>query len=370
MFEHIAKDYALKKAPSTVIPVGISMAEAREKCGLDEVYKLASNENPYGVSPKALEAMANALKEGHLYPDSTRDTVLKRKLAAWIGCGVRSENIMLTCGAANALAFAGEAFIKPGDECIITSPAYPPYYYIVYKNGGTIVDLPSRAEDLKMDIRGVLEAITEKTRLIFVCNPNNPTGTAHSGSAIYEFVQKVPKDVIVVVDEAYIDFTDDPREVSMVSRLMAQPNMIVVRTFSKTYGLAAIRIGYALACEEIIGYMNKAMAARSLSNIGIEAAIAAIDDVEFRDMTVNCNRVEREYLSDAFRDMGYRVYESQTNFIYVDFRVNCQALYFELLAYGVMIRGDFPNARISVGTHEQNKRLVQAVKDLRDKGKM
>ena len=368
MFEHLAQDYALKKAPSTVIPVGISIKAAKEKYGLETVYKLASNENPYGVSPKALEAMAAALKDGYLYPDSTRDAVLKDKLAK--KHDLLPENIMITCGAANALAFAGEAFIKPGDECIITSPAYPPYYYIVYKNGGTIIDVPSRKEDMKMDIEGVLNAVTDKTRLVFVCNPNNPTSTCLPGDEIISFIKKFPKDVIVVVDEAYIDFTDDPEKTTMVSHLKEVPNMIVVRTFSKLYGMAAIRLGYALACPEIIGYMNKAMAARSLSNVGIEGAIAALDDEEFRLKTINSNREERKYLTEEFRALGYTVYESQANFIYVDFGCSCQDLYFKLLPYGVMIRGDFPNARISIGTHVQNETLVNAVKDLRAKGEL
>ncbi len=368
MFEHLAKNYALKKAPSTVIPVGISMKAAKEEYGLDEIYKLASNENPYGVSPKALEAMAGALKDGYLYPDSTRDNVLKDKIAK--KHNLLSDNIMITCGAANALAFAGEAFIKPGDECIITSPAYPPYYYIVYKNEGVIVDVPSRAEDMKMDMEAVLNAVTEKTRLVFVCNPNNPTSTCIPGGELYAFIQKFPKDVIVVVDEAYIDFTDDPKKTTMVSRLKEQPNMIVVRTFSKTYGMAAIRLGYALACPEIIGLMNKAMAARSLSNIGIEGAIAALDDEEFREKTVSSNQKERAYLTEEFRAMGYTVYDSQANFIYVDFGCSCQDLYFKLLPYKVMIRGDFPFARISIGTHIQNETLVNAVKDLRGKGEL
>lgn len=368
MFEHLAQGYALKKAPSTVIPVGISIKAAKEKYNLDTLYKLASNENPYGVSPKALEAMAAALSDCHLYPDSTRDNVLKNKLAE--KHNLLPENIMITCGAANALAFAGEAFIKPGDECIITSPAYPPYYYIVYKNNGTIIDIPSRKDDMKLDTEAVLNAVTDKTRLVFVCNPNNPTSTCLSGDELYAFIQKFPKDVIVVVDEAYIDFTDDPEHTTMVSHLATQPNMVVVRTFSKLYGMAGIRMGYALACPEIIGYMNKAMAARSLNTVGIEGAIAALDDEEFRLLTINSNREERDYLTKEFTEMGYRVYESQANFIYVDFGCSCQDLYFALLPYGVMIRGDFPYARISIGTHVQNETLVNAVKDLRTKGEL
>jgi len=368
MFEHLVKEYALKKAPSTVIPVGVSIEEVKRKYGLGQVYKLASNENPYGVSPKAFAAMTEALKEGHLYPDSTRDNVLKNKLAEKHQVG--ADHIMVTCGAANALAYAAETFIKPGAECIIPSPAYPPYYYNVFKNDGVIVDIPSRPHDMLIDLDAIINSINEKTRLIFLCNPNNPTGTAYPGEVIFEFIQKVPKDVIIVVDEAYIDFTADPEKDTMINYLSKVPNMIVTRTFSKIYGLAAIRLGYAVACPEIIKYMNKSVAARSLSNIGIEGAIAALDDEEFRQMTVHTNKVERAYLSDEFTKMGFKVFESQANFIYVDFKSNCQELYFKLLPYGVMIRGDFSDARISIGTHLQNETLVHAIKDLNDKGQL
>ena len=368
MFEHLVKEYALKKAPSTVIPVGVSIEEVKRKYGLGQVYKLASNENPYGVSPKASTAMMEALGEGHLYPDSTRDNVLRHKLAEKHQVGI--DQIMVTCGAANALAYAAETFIKPGVECIIPSPAYPPYYYNVFKNDGVIVDIPSRPGDMKLDLEKILQAVNERTRLIFICNPNNPTGTAYPGATIFECIKDIRKDIIIVVDEAYIDFTDDPEKDTMLNYLPELPNLIVTRTFSKIYGLAAIRLGYAVACPEIIKYMNKSVAARSLSNIGIEGAIAALDDEEFRQMTVHNNKVERAYLSNEFSRMGFTVFESQANFIYVDFKTNCQDLYFKLLPYGVMIRGDFPNARISIGTHVQNETLVCAIADLLDKGRL
>lgn len=368
MFEKLAKDYALKKAPSTVIPVGVSIKDAMEKYHLDHVYKLASNENPYGVSPKALEAMTEALKTGYLYPDSTRDTVLRNKLAKLHGVNI--NQVMVTCGAANAIAYACEAFIKPGVECIVPSPAYPPYFYNVFKNDGVIIDVPSRESDMKIDLDVVLSKVNEKTGFIFVCNPNNPTGTAYKAKEIVDFIKKVPTDVIVMVDEAYIDFTDNPKEYSLMGYLKDFPNMIVIRTYSKIYGMAAIRAGYAIACEEIIKYMNKAVAARSLSTISIEGAIAALDDEEFRQKTILNNKKEREYLTSEFTALGYKVYESQANFIYVDFYTSCQDLYFKLLPYSVMIRGDFAKARISIGTHEQNEALVNAIKDLKAKGEV
>ncbi len=368
MFEKLAKDYALKKAPATVIPVGVSIQAAKDKYHLDHVYKLASNENPYGVSPKALSAMAEALKTGHLYPDSTRDTVLRTKLAMLHD--VEPSQVMITCGAANAIAYACEAFIKPGVECIVPSPAYPPYFFNVFKNGGTIVDIPSRESDMRIDLEKMLASVNENTRFVFVCNPNNPTGTAYKASVIANFIKQIPTDVIVMVDEAYIDFTDDVEEYSMMKYLKDFPNMIVIRTYSKIYGMAAIRAGYAVACDEIIKYMNKAVAARSLSTISIEGAIAALDDEEFRQKTIQNNKKERDYLTSEFRALGYTVYDSQANHIYVDFFTNCQELYFKLLPYSVMIRGDFEKARISIGTHVQNETLVNAIKDLKAKGEI
>ncbi|MCF0238330.1 MAG: aminotransferase class I/II-fold pyridoxal phosphate-dependent enzyme, partial [Sphaerochaetaceae bacterium] len=253
MFESLVKDYTLKKAPATVIPVGVSIKDAMDKYNLDHVYKLASNENPFGVSPKALDAMTEALKTGHLYPDSTRDTVLRNKLAAFHGVG--SDQIMVTCGAANAIAYACETFISEGTECIVPSPAYPPYFFNVFKNGGVIIDIPSRKSDMKIDLEAISAAINEKTRFIFLCNPNNPTGTAWKADEVEAFLRKIPSNVIILVDEAYIDFTDDPKVYSLSKFLSDYPNMIVVRTFSKIYGLAAIRVGYAVACPEIIKYM-------------------------------------------------------------------------------------------------------------------
>lgn len=368
MFEKIVKSYLLNKAPSTVIPVGISIEEARKKYNLDEVVKLASNENPFGVSPKAMAAMTEALQYGHLYPDSVRDTVLKGKLAERFN--VLPENLILTCGAANALAYIGELFIDAGDECIIPSPAYPPYYYIVYKNNGKIIDIPCREDDMKLDIEAILNSVSNKTRLIFLCNPNNPTSTAYTSNELSKLISKLPEDVIVVVDEAYIDFTDDANSVTMVPYLKQFPNMIVVQTFSKLYGMAGVRLGYAIACKEVITYLNKTVAARSMSTIAIEGGIAALNDDEFRIKTIKTIRNERKRLTDELRSMGYRCFDSQSNFLYADLGVTPQNLYFLLLPYGVMIRGDFPMTRITIGTPPQNNLLLSAIQDLRVKGKL
>lgn len=368
MFEQFAQSYALQPAPSTVIPVGVSIKGAKEKYHLDEVYKLASNENPYGVSPKALEAMTAALRQGHLYPDSTRDTLLRGMLAEKFG--MKPGNITLTCGAANALAYAGEAFLKPGTECIIPSPAYPPYYYIAFKNGAKIVDVPCRPDTMQIDTEAILAAVTAQTRMVFLCNPQNPTSTAITGDQMRSLLDRLPKHVIAVVDEAYIEFSENAADRTMTPYLEKYPNMIVVQTYSKLYGMAGVRLGYAMACEEIIRYLNKAVAARSLSTVAIEGGIAALSDEDFRKKTIDNNTAERTYLTQTLRSLGYHVFDSQANFIYADLGKPAGELYFDLLPYGVMIRGDFPLARISIGTHQQNACLIDAVQSLREKGQL
>lgn len=368
MFEDLVQGYSLKTAPSTIIPVGVSIEEAKNTYHLEHVDKLASNENPFGVSPKAQAAMAEAIRSAHLYPDSTRDTLLKRMLSE--RRGLRPEQIMLTCGAANALAFAGEVFLRPGTECIIPSPAYPPYYYIAFKSGAEIVDIPCRPDTMALDSAAILAAVTEKTRMIFLCNPHNPTSTALSGAQLLELVEKVPENVMVVVDEAYIDFAADAPATTMVPHLAEHPNMIVIHTFSKLYGMAGVRLGYAMACPEIIRYLSKAQAARSMSTIAIEGGIAALEDEDFRRMTVENNARQRLRLTQELRRMGFRVCDSQANFLYVDFYQNPGQLYFSLLPYGVMVRGDFPMVRVSIGTPEQNSRLLEAVQDLLAKGSL
>ena len=366
MFESLVQGYALNTAPSTVIPVGVSIEEAKKTYHLEHVDKLASNENPFGVSPKAQAAMTEALQSAHLYPDSTRDTLLKQMLSE--KHGLRPDQIMLTCGAANALAFAGEVFLRPGTECIIPSPAYPPYYYSAFKSGAEIVDVPCQPDTMELDSAAILAAVTEKTRMIFLCNPHNPTSTALSGAKLLELVEKLPEHVIAVVDEAYIDFAADAPDTTMVPHLEKHPNMIVIQTFSKLYGLAGVRLGYAMACPEIIRYLSKTQAARSMSTIAIEGGIAALQDEAFRRKTVENNAEQRLRLTQELRQMGFRVCDSQANFLYVDFHMKPGDLYFALLPYGIMVRGDFSMVRISIGTPEQNSRLLDAVRDLIAKG--
>lgn len=364
MFETITKSYIQKEAPATVIPRCMPLTQAQKLYG--RVYKLASNENPFGVSPLAEAAMIAEAPKCYLYSDNSQETILIAKLAE--RNGMKPENVYVSSGAANVLKDICEVFIQPGTECIVSNPSYPPYYYWIFKNGGTIVDIPCRKDDQKMDLEAMKRAINEKTRILLLCNPNNPTSTAVSREQMLELVRALPKTAILVADEAYVDFADDPECLTLAPFIEEFPNIVVVRTFSKIYGMASARIGYSLACKEITQYLFKAMAARDLNGMGVVGAIAALDDEAFRQKTIENNRVEREYLIREIRAMGLKTWDSQSNFLWVDCGRPAAELHDALLPHGVLIRGDFPLARISIGLHEQNETLIQALRALKEEG--
>ena len=362
MFEKRVQDYLHKQAPATVIPGFMPISAARAKYG--NVYKLTSNENPFGVSPKAQQAIQAAIPSGYLYSDGSREKVLIAKLAE--RNGVQPENIFISSGAANVLNDLARILIKPGDECIISRPSYPPYYFWTFQNGGVIVDIPCKKETQTMDMDAILSSVTDRTKLLFLCNPNNPTSTAIPRDTLVDLLRKLPSDVFVIADEAYIDFADDPDKTTLVPYIAEFPNLIVVRTFSKIYGMASVRLGYAVAYKEIITYLTKSIGARDLNCFAVEGGIAALDDEEFRQMTIQNNKDERRYLTEAISRLGFKVYDSQTNFIWVSFGQPAPAVHDALLPRGVLIRGDLDAEfnRISIGLHVENEALIKALEGM------
>jgi histidinol-phosphate aminotransferase len=349
------------KRPVVSMPPAVSVLKAMENYGLDSVVKMCSNENPFGVSLMAAAAMHDEIENIFNYADPEPENALREKIAQSVG--VKAQNILITSGAAYALNFVGEVFIQPGDECILCSPTYPPYYSIILKNGGNIVDVPMTS-DLKFNFDGIVAALTDKTKVIFICNPNNPTGCTVYREEMLKFVERIPEDVILVMDEAYVQFSKDPAALTMVPVLAYKNNIVVVQTFSKLYGLAGIRVGYAVSTPEIISFMGREAIARALNVVAVRGALAGMDDVEFARKTIENNANGREYLTEEFTKMGYTVYPSESNFVYVDFRVEPKEFSKKILPYGIIIRGDFPYLRISIGTMEQNKKLVTAIKEI------
>ena len=338
----------VKEAPPYV--VGADEQSKSMRPGVTKLLQLATNENPFGTSPKAAEAICQQAPLANRYPD-VRAQDLRKKLAEKHGLSV--DEVMVTEGATAGLGFIAEVFIQPGDEIILTPPTYPSYYNYVKRCRGKLVEVPLEEDTLTPDFNKVLAAITDKTKAIFLCNPNNPTATLIDAEELHAFQKKLPEHVLLVVDEAYIDFVEDPDYRTMVDAISDDANLIVVRTFSKLYGMAGARMGYLMSNNEIIEYLQRDSTGFCCSRMGLHAAEAALDDVEFQETTKKGNKEGREILVSCMKELGFRVWPSHTNFIYFDPGVDVKWFADRLLDYGIIIRGNFNANRISIGTPEE-----------------
>ncbi|EHJ40874.1 histidinol-phosphate transaminase [Clostridioides difficile P32] len=339
---------------------GEPIEKVKEKYGVKEIIKLASNENPLGPSPKAIEAMIEMLKQGQLYPEPEANE-LRRKLAEKLD--LKPENFIVANGADNVITLIGEAFINRGDEVIYCNPTFPSYRTATIKNEGIPVEVPL-TEDYKYDLQGILDKITDKTKLICVCNPNNPTGTIVDDKELEEFLKKVPENIITILDEAYIEFLTVPNYVDGLKYVRENYNVIVTRTFSKIYGLAGLRVGYGIAKDEIIRTLFTVKEPFSANRVAISGATAALDDEEFIKETYELNRVGMAYFKEEFTKMGFDVVDSQSNFLYVDMKTDIPKLFEDLKKRGFVIRPSATHARVSIGTMEENRKFVAVLKEI------
>ncbi|ENY8916980.1 TPA: histidinol-phosphate transaminase [Clostridioides difficile] len=339
---------------------GEPIEKVKEKYGVKEIIKLASNENPLGPSPKVMEAMIEMLKQGQLYSEPEANE-LRRKLAEKLD--LKPENFIVANGADNVITLIGEAFINRGDEVIYCNPTFPSYRTATIKNEGIPVEVPL-TEDYKYDLQGILDKITDKTKLICVCNPNNPTGTIVDDKELEEFLKKVPENIITILDEAYIEFLTVPNYVDGLKYVRENYNVIVTRTFSKIYGLAGLRVGYGIDKDEIIRTLFTVKEPFSANRVAISGATAALDDEEFIKETYELNRVGMAYFKEEFTKMGFDVVDSQSNFLYVDMKTDIPKLFEDLKKRGFVIRPSATHARVSIGTMEENKKFVAVLKEI------
>jgi len=343
-----------------VYPPGKPIDETARELGLDQgtITKLASNENPLGPSPKAMEAMRDALEKTHLYPDGS-GFCLCNAVAAKLG--LAPQNVILGNGSNEVLEFLGHAFLNPGDDVIASQYAFIVYKLIATSFGTRTIEVPS--PDYQQDLAGMLAAITPKTRLIFVPNPNNPTGTLLSQQAIDDFMSRIPENVIVVFDEAYFEFLDRPPD---TLRFVRQGRKIVVlRTFSKIYGLAGLRIGYAVGSADLVEVLHKTRQPFNVNSIAQIGALAALEDDEHLRKTKRATDEGRTYLHKQFAKMKIPFVPGTANFVMV--RVgDGNAVFEKLLRRSVIVRPlkeyNLPEwVRISIGTMDENKKLIAAL---------
>lgn len=329
--------------------------------------ELGSNENPYGASPKAKQAIIDALAGLHIYPDPLGGD-LKRALAA--KHGVDAANLLLGNGTHELLMQFAQVFAGPDDEVVASQYGFAVYALAAQAAGATLRLAPALPRDAAMprghDLDALRAAIGPRTKLVYLANPNNPTGTWFSGRAFEDFLAGVPEHVLVVVDEAYAEFVDAPGYASALALMAKYPHLVVTRTFSKAYALAGLRVGYAVAHPQLIAVMERVRESFNVNALGLAAAEAALADAAHLAASVAGNRVQRQALADALRARGLAVSPSQTNFLLVEFGAQTARLEAALVARGVILRpmggyglGDC--LRITVGTAEENARLLAAL---------
>lgn len=343
---------------------GKPMDEVRRELGLTEVVKLASNENPLGPSPKAIEAVRAAAADMHLYPDASGYS-LREALSQHMG--IPANQILLGNGSDELLHLLGIVFLDgPEDEIVVGDPSFVRYDASAQIAGSRLVKVPV-TPDYRLDAAAMARAITPRTRLVFLANPNNPTGTVNTRAEVELMLEALPSGAALVLDEAYFEFAADaPDYPDALSLVQAGRPVIALRTFSKTYGLAGIRVGYGFASSEVADALNRAREPFNVNSLAQVAAIAALEDRAHIERTVAHNAAQRDRLSEAFRRHGFMPVESYANFVLADLGSPARPLFDALLRKGVITRcGDvlgLPNTlRVSVGTELEMDRFEEAL---------
>ena len=352
---------ALKQLP--VYQPGHPIEEVARELNLppDRIIKLASNENPFGPSPLAIAALQKSLAGLSLYPDGNA-FYLKHKLAA--KTGVETGNLVLGNGSNEIIEFLGHAFLRPGVDVVVSQYCFAIYPIITKMFGANLITVPAR--DYGHELPAMLGAITPQTVLMFVANPNNPTGTYASREEIIHLVNHVPDHVLLVLDEAYLEFLEDPLDLASLVRSGVRKNLLLMRTFSKIYGLAGLRVGYGIAHPELVTALEKIRQPFNINLPAQTAALAALDDDEHVRKTRSNNFGGLDFYQRAFREMGLEYVPSAANFVLVRVKEG-QRVFEALQQQGVITRpmGGYglPEwIRISVGTPEQNSRCLAVLK--------
>lgn len=345
---------------------GKSPEQVRQELGLDEVLKLCSNENALGPSPLALAALHGALVNAHRYPGiAERD--LQRKLVTYHRNGFTEQHVIVGNGATDVLRMIAQAFIFDGGESVVSRVTFPLFALLTTMYGGRTIRVDPRP-DYHQDLPAMADAITANTRIVWLCSPNNPTGLVLSQEEVDEFMERLPEQVVVVFDEAYCDYVTDPDYADSLRYVRQGRNVIVVRSFSKSGGLANLRVGYGIASRELIEYLLHVILPFNIGAFATVAAAASLDDHTFRRRSRELVQRERAFLLAQLSEMGLTCLPSQANFLLVvDPPLGAPSLVDALLHQGVIVRPmagfGLPNAfRVTVGLREQNEQFLAALR--------
>ncbi len=340
---------------------GKPIEEVTREYGVADPIKLASNENPLGPSPKAIAAVQAALGHLHLYPDGA-GFLLRQGLSRFLG--VPANEIVLGNGTNELITLLARTFMADGDEAVFSATTFLCYRIAVQSCGRAFTEVPMREH--RADLDGMARALTPRARLVFLSNPDNPNGTYSTRAELEAFLARVPERCLVVLDEAYFEFADAPDYPNGLTLRGRYPNLVVLRTFSKAYGLAGLRVGYGVAQAQVVTYLDRVRDTFNVGTPGQVGALAALEDRAHVKQTFDAVVAGRAYLAKELPRFGFKVVPSLANFLLVDIGSPAQKLFEAMLPRGVILRplGPYglPNAlRISVGTAKENERLVKAL---------
>jgi len=332
------------------------------------LYKLSSNENLLGPSPKAVAAIKSHIDTLNEYSDYEGDR-FREALGAFYGSELSSEQFVTTNSGVEALEMICRAFLDPGLESIVCNPCFGPYALFTKRCGGKVVDVPLREETYDLDVDGIIAAINDKTRLIFLANPNNPTGTHIPTETIGRLLDRIPPHVVVVYDEVYYQFVDAVDYKTGVDYVQAGHQLIGVNSFSKAYGLGGLRVGYIYSTPKIANYIRQLRRPFMLSTLTQEGAMAALTDDEHIDRTVNLIQSEKPRFYKVLDELGYKYWPTQANFILIKPEINDEKFTDLMLDEGVMVRpvsgfGAPDCVRVTIGTKEANDAFFEALRKI------
>lgn len=349
---------------------GVTRDEVEKKNDITNIWKLSSNENMLGPSPLAITAIIDNLSDLNEYKFRD-DTVLKNAICK-ANKYLNPYHIFTANSGVETLELIIRGFVTPGSECIISHPTFIAYEGLVVNEGGKVLNIPLLKNNYMVDVDRILASINQSTRLIFITNPNNPTGTYTPRSVIDKLIRKLPEHVVLVYDEVYFHFVDAPDYPFAFEYIKRGKNVIGVHSFSKAFGLAGIRLGYGIATQEIVSYIEQIRRPFILDTLSMVAGIAALEDHEHLTATVQLIKQEKKWLYKQLDQLNITYWRSQTNFIFMEPPIKLEEFNKILLNDGIMIRpcnmfGAPNGARITIGTREANQALVLALKKIMQK---
>ncbi len=348
---------------------GKPLEELERELGIKDSVKLASNENPLGPSAMAVRAISESLMSNDLsntinrYPDGSGYYV-KKALSEKLS--VKEDEIILGNGSNELIDIAARTFVQPADEAVMAYPSFVVYPMAIQAIGGKPIQVPLK--EYTHDLDAMADAVTSRTKAVFIANPNNPTGTINNRNEFERLIKKLPDGILIVVDEAYFEYVTDPEYADSMKYFREGRDILILRTFSKIYGLAGLRIGYGIAKKEIVSEMNKLRPPFNTSSLAQNAALWALKDEDHIKRTQQTNEQGKRFLYKELDSLGFKYVPSEANFIYIVLEQDSNILYNKLLTQGIIVRPMGPREiRVTIGLPEENERFVKALKKILNK---